>query len=554
MPERSPPTARLISNRDLDGRFSDDVLIAPLQRNWNDFGYQIRAEVGLRRGDGEREWLFAFFALKGVTHLGAFFAERRISEDEGIPVNELGIPFASLLTESKSYSLVRRSVGTDQGRRMLLAINDVSLLNSEDEDVPGWGDFFAEEVFTHAMTRSSEGHFAFRQGPLVLAGRKTSEVDARQLISVDLTRYGPKVHFDFDFGTTSSLRGRMAVIIGKNGCGKTSSLSRLAAGFATDKRQGVSFEVRPSVNQVLVFAHSGAVRHFKQRRDRPGAASVRTFALDPSTALRTSARARHTRLLVDIARSVDTDFGPLEDLKSIIRDEFPGLKLFIPLRAGLEEPIPGQVKIEGAPWIDLQFWMRGTEGRQLTAAGGVDHEQDLVFLDDVGQPRALSLGQAAFLNFSLNALANAGPASILLVDEPENFLHPNLISRFMRVLHRIVEGTKSIAILATHSPFVVREVQSAHVHVIGNAENSTLEVVHPRLQTLGANVASIANEVFGDDLAEHLYELVLNEANIATMPFDQILDRFAGELSTEALMYLRRRQQELRHGEGENGV
>lgn len=312
MPEKSSPTARLIINRNLEGRFKDDVLIAPIQRTWNDFGYQIRAEVGLRRSNGEREWLVAFFAIKDVKNLSEIFDNQLRTADKGIPLSELVVPFASLLTESKSYSLVRRSLGADEGRELLLAIHDVALLNSEGEDVPGWDDFFVDEAFTHAMTRSSEGHFAFRQGPLVLAGRRTSKVDARQAISVDLTRYGPAVHFDFDFGTDSSLRGRMAVIIGKNGCGKTSSLSRLAAGFATDKRQGVAFEVRPEVNQVLVFAHSGAVRHFKQRRDRPGAASVRTFALDPSTALRTSARERHTRLLVDIARSVDNDFSPLE--------------------------------------------------------------------------------------------------------------------------------------------------------------------------------------------------------------------------------------------------
>ena len=65
---------------------------------------------------------------------------------------------------------------------------------------------------------------------------------------------------------------------------------------------------------------------------------------------------------------------------------------------------------------------------------------------------------------------------------------------------------------------------------------------------------AIANEVFGDDLAEHLYELVLNEANITAMPFNQILERFAGELSTEALMYLRRRQQGLMQGGGANGA
>ena len=546
MPDKQQATARLIRHKRLAEAFTDDILVAPTQTTWNDFGFYIRAHVGLRRENGEREWVTAFLAFKGEKNLD-LFAKRRLDVHggDGLPLSEFDTPFASLLTESKSYSLLGRSVGIEAARRMLLAIHDISLLTAEGEDVPSWPGFFVEEPFTHAMTRASEGYFAFRQGALALAGKGTEDVDARQHLAVSLTRYGPKLSFDMDFGGgISSLRGRMAVIIGKNGCGKTNSLARLAAGLSTDKRQGVSFRERPNVNQVLVFAHSSAVRHFKQRRDRPGAASVRTFSLDPSAAISTSSRDRHTRLLVDIARSVDGDFAPLDDLKAIVGDEFNGLTLLIPLRSDLEEQVSHQVDYNGTPYVSLQYWMRGGEGRLLTAAGAVDHSRNLVFLDETGGVRELSLGQAAFLNFALTSLANAGPGSALLIDEPENFLHPNLISRFMRLLHRVVDGSKSIAIIATHSPFVVREVQSANVHVIRQGREGELEVVHPRLQTLGANVASIANEVFGDDLSEHLYELLLAEARVTEMPFEQVIERFAGELSTEALMYLRNKRQQ----------
>jgi len=550
--EESTPSVWLIRSRQAVSHFDADALVVPSYEKWNDFGHQIRVEVGLRTPSGNREWLNAFFALKDQKNLAAFVKERLPEKGMGVSLDDLGLPFASLLSESKNYSLVRRALGPEAGRRLLLALHDVSLLQSEDEDVSGWPDFFVTDVFTHAMTRSSEGHFAYRHGALVLAGRRTSGVDARQSIAVDLTRHGPKLHFDFHFDATNVLRGRIAVIIGKNGCGKTSSLARLAAGLATDKRQGVSFVKRPLVNQVLVFAHSGAIRLFKQRLDRPGAAGVRSFALDPSTSLRSTARDRHTKLLVDIARAGDGKFRPLEDFKSIIDSEFAGLNLYVPVQATSNEGPADHVDANGLPYVHLPAWMRGGEGRQLTAAAIVDHDRGLLILDKDGRTRALSLGQAAFLNFALNALANAGPASVLLIDEPENFLHPNLISRFMRVVHRVLEGTGSIAILATHSPFVVREVQSAQVHVIRQStEGDVLEVVHPRLQTLGANVASIADEVFGDDLAEHLFELVLRESELQTMLFETVLEKFAGELSTEALMYLRRKQQRYQQTDSE---
>lgn len=184
-------------------------------------------------------------------------------------------------------------------------------------------------------------------------------------------------------------------------------------------------------------------------------------------------------------------------------------------------------------------WKRGGEQRILNNAANVASGQSLRFVDKHGKERKLSLGQQAFLKFILVALANSGPASALIIDEPENFLHPNLISRFMRSLNKILNGTRSIAFVATHSPFVVREVQSAQVHVMRN-EEGVLTVRKPRMQTLGANVASISNEVFGDDLPHHLYEELLELTEQESNTFSEALNKYSSELSAEALMRLRR--------------
>lgn len=539
----SLPTVRFANMIEVEESYPEDIIILPTYAPWNDFGYRIRAEVGFPNSEGTREWLSAFIAIKGQNSLATFIKARLTEPNMSLTAAELAIPFASLFIESKSYSLLSRTIGLQEARRCLLAINDASVLHSEDEGIPDWPEFFTSEVFTHAMTRSSEGYFSFRHGARVLAGLQTSAGDARRAISVDLAGNGPRVHFDFDFDADNLLRGRIAVIIGKNGCGKTSSLARLAKGFATDKPPGINFLARPEVNQVLVFAHSGAIRLFKQRRDRPGAASVRTFALDPATANRKVAKDKPTQLLVDIARTEDFHFRPLEILKRLVKSEFPDLTMYIPIRG--DEIAQQQIDFvdsKGFLYAELSSWPKGSEGKRLTSVGNVNHNRDILFMDIEKKPRALSLGQSVFFNFALNALANAGPSSVLLIDEPENFLHPNLISRFMRVLHQVANGTNSIAIIATHSPFVVREVQSAQVHVLRQiTHEGYVEVAHPRLQTLGANVASIANEVFSDDLPQHLYTLMLNEAQLQTMTFETLLERYAGELSAEALMYLRRR-------------
>lgn len=537
-----PPTIQVALNKEITEENKSDTFVVPIATTWNDFGYRIRAEVGIPTSEGYREWVSVFFAFKDQDDLASFVKNTLNSERSSLRIEDFKLPYASLLIESKNYSLIRQAVGVDKGLSLLMALNDIAVLHSRGDDVPGWPDFFTSGVFTHAMTRSSEGHFAFRHGALVLRGQNTSGVDSRQKILVSLTST-PKVNFDFKFDNTNSLRGRIAVIVGNNGCGKTSSLSRLAIGLATDNRRGIRFSQRPEINQVLVFAHSSALNLFKRKQNSHGAASLRVFPLDPSTTTRVVPLAKHTRLLIDIARANDGDFRPLTIFQGFIRDELKGLTVYVPIRKNETSGLQTDYWDEnGNPYVKLSSWPRAGESKRLAAIGSVDHNRELLVLDDNRRPRALSLGQSAFLNFSLNALANAGPASVLLIDEPENFLHPNLISRFMRLIHTVTEGTKSIAILATHSPFVVREVQSAQVHVLyKSSEEDSLEVVHPRLQTLGANVASVSNEVFGDDLPEHLYELILWASEIRTMPFNQVLEKFAGELSTEALMQLRRK-------------
>jgi len=257
------------------------------------------------------------------------------------------------------------------------------------------------------------------------------------------------------------------------------------------------------------------------------------FALDPVGNRRTRSQIAllDTRLLVDVARASDEE-GPLLDyLLEVFNKEFSSLRMQVPVKARYGNRVSDAYR-------PLDQWVRGTEQTRLEAMAEVDHSRPVKYLDSESKPRALSLGQQTFIRFVLTAFANAGPASVLLIDEPENFLHPNLISGFMRVLHRVLTGTRSIAFVATHSPFVVREVQRAQVHVIKQVEGLTF-VAKPRLQTLGANVATIFDDVFSDDLPKHLHEELLSLATTQDMTFEDALNAFAHELSTEALMLLR---------------
>lgn len=75
---------------------------------------------------------------------------------------------------------------------------------------------------------------------------------------------------------------------------------------------------------------------------------------------------------------------------------------------------------------------------------------------------SLSDGLLYFLAFS--ALEHVSPASVVLIEEPENGLHPSRIAEVMGVLRRLSERVQII--LATHSPFVINELRGDEVTVV----------------------------------------------------------------------------------------
>jgi predicted ATPase len=79
----------------------------------------------------------------------------------------------------------------------------------------------------------------------------------------------------------------------------------------------------------------------------------------------------------------------------------------------------------------------------------------------------MSEGLLYYLAFA--ALRHLDPVSLLLVEEPENGLHPARIVEVMRILRAIAEeGTQ--VILATHSPLVINEMLPEEVSIVTRTE------------------------------------------------------------------------------------
>ena len=84
----------------------------------------------------------------------------------------------------------------------------------------------------------------------------------------------------------------------------------------------------------------------------------------------------------------------------------------------------------------------------------------------------MSEGMLYYIAFS--ALQYLEPASILLVEEPENGLHPSRIKEVMAIIREL--STTTQVLIATHSPLVINEMQPEEVSVVWREENTGTKV------------------------------------------------------------------------------
>ncbi len=68
-----------------------------------------------------------------------------------------------------------------------------------------------------------------------------------------------------------------------------------------------------------------------------------------------------------------------------------------------------------------------------------------------GECKPLSSGQELFFRFALNLSTFIEAGTLVLLDEPENHLHPTFITRLMALLRHVLRSTGSFAVIATHS-------------------------------------------------------------------------------------------------------
>lgn len=125
-----------------------------------------------------------------------------------------------------------------------------------------------------------------------------------------------------------------------------------------------------------------------------------------------------------------------------------------------------------------------------------------------GDEKAMSSGQLMYAYMIPPLIAHIEDESLVLIDEPELYLHPELEIGLIKMLKTLLRETRSYAVIATHSALMVREIHKNRVTILqeGNASQHSTRVMQPQSETFAASIEQIIGEAFNDYFSSKPFE------------------------------------------------
>ncbi|WP_343240030.1 ATP-binding protein [Streptomyces sp. SID12488] len=447
----------------------------------------------------------------GQVKIGQFnMATDQRAPDLPTTFEQLSDDFFSLGQDDSYYRSLNK-LGDSVRDEILRALHDVALdgdlfVRSLSEDVTG------TSLLRSVTPTTVEGQFR----RLATGGARLSRYEFTYTLPPDPQAEGDPVSLGFEVEPDSEPPTNIHVLIGRNGVGKTHLLNHMARALADDRATAEevgTFEVDASDTSGKTFANL---------------VSVTFSAFDPFEPISTP-RNRATGLqytyigLKRIRTSLTDKPQPPKDPSAFAREFSTSVKVcvkgarFARWRRALQmleaDPIFSDARV--ADLADSAANESELSGRAL-----------LLF-------RNLSSGHKIVLLTITRLVESVEERSLVLLDEPEAHLHPPLLGAFIRALSDLLINRNGVAIIATHSPVVLQEVPQQCAYKLRRSGRQMV-VDRPEIETFGENVGVLTREAFGLEVTRSGFHRLLGEAIVSNSSYEDIIERFGGQLGGEA--------------------
>lgn len=527
----------------LNGIAAPSIILIPENNSWNDFKHKCRYKYLINYGDNKA-------IIEGQLFLG-FLSESKLLERDGRISNHTNLieseklpEFFTLQGEMQDYRNFIDKHGVRDANKILLALNDLVASKRVSQKSKLIGAAIKTEVFNLAFMRESGRFFAFHNAYSILDGIQAesfSHISTNLSLSYELAGFAHHHELSMSFDTDSILPKRICVLIGRNGLGKSQALRTIAKSLMIDDGKFYDRENgRPRISRLLAIATPGETMNTFPPERANKRIKYRRLVLNRNTKTRNSRG--FSELCVQLLRSEEYigEHGRWELFKESI-GFLPHIEnIVVPLEKDVTVKFKKTITVKNKCYIPLLQLDNGGEQAALEIQGAVVRNADpMLHLN--GEVFTLSSGQLAFIKFLVQACLFIENGTLVLLDEPETHLHPNFISKFVRVLDRLLKLTGSIAIIATHSAYFIREVPRTQALVFKEESNGCVSIQNPRLKTFGADVGAISYFVFEDEITNALTDDILEHfARNKNIKFE-LLRELEKELSSDVTMYIRRK-------------
>lgn len=514
---------------------------------WDDFGYIVTFQVyyvysGKRESLGRTKIL-----VKGYDDSSSYFA----MSNEKV---EMSVRITDLLDHKKVVSLAS---DIDYYRRIhaLIPSNAEGYLRQICDgsyNLHAYGDFSTWDGFGLSLFRDRIAKAILKKGYQIALG----SYEAQEQFSFELERlpdnFDP-VEFNFDNARQLG-RTNINLLIGRNGVGKSHVLRHLIDLVTGVKKHAESW---PFFHKVIVAAYS-PFESFKTEVELSDALAnqiikAQTDSSHESVLTAKDEQERRRRLVNEYVyigfRDPEGGFSltwPKESsaraLHRIVQydseNEWMEASRFELLFDTLSHSIDFDAiqvfNLDGSPMV---LGRDADVVRQsLAKCQDFNYAAGIEFLKE-NRTVPLSSGQTIYSYMLPNLVAEVDEESLLILDEPELYLHPSMEVGLLNMLKQLLAATQSNAIIATHSTILAREVERSAISVLRKVDGKT-EVSRPNFETFGQTVEVIMGLAFDDYSTRKPYEDSIDEAVAVCASPEEALEKLGPNVGDEALAYL----------------
>ncbi|HIF9223001.1 TPA: AAA family ATPase [Photobacterium damselae] len=506
---------------------------------WDDYGYTIKFKIYYRKNDEEKFLGYIRILAKDFDNTAKYFKEAGLEESDKVYDITEALKISSVVSlplEMDYYSKLNSLLSRQEIELHLESICDASYFYSKYTLYKEWPGFTGS-----VMREGSTSEALLRKGHQIANGSYSPTNEFTITIDNASDSIGP-VEFNFNNQREIS-KTNINLLIGKNGAGKThilKSLSRLVTGIEENNQKW------PYFHKLIIVAYSPFEdfytkdevldrldqRYSKNKKARKSKSKNRR-RLNINEYSYIGFRTESSKFDLDWpkAHSVDSLFKILDyDEENNWWNEntrFENLKKVLTLSITFDK-IAVRLKTDELTEIN--------EENFKDIKDNVKKEDGIYFLID-NKIVELSSGQRIYSYMLPSIVAEIEDESLIVLDEPELYLHPSLEIGLINMLNYLLEETSSYAIIATHSAVIAREVEKNGISIL-TKNNNYSHSSKPTFETFGSSLELIMGEAFDDFNLIKPYQKNINKIIEQESNIESTLNKYGKDVGDEALAYI----------------